>query len=273
MNQRKRVTPKQQRSGKRTSHEKYKDPGRRRTQRIIAIVLIIGLVGSLVTGTALLLLVGDDDEAADVDITTTTAAPVEPCPSAEMPPVREPPAPREPVQAPIDPAKTYVATLETTCGTMIFELLPESAGPDVANFVGLANEGFYNDTIFHRIVEDFVIQGGDPLGPDPARAGTGNPGYTYTGTTPEATPGRPVYEVGDLAMANSSDPSTNGSQFFIVSGPNGTQLPANFSLFGEMQDGFEVLDRIQNTPTSAQGQNEGYPDIPVVITSLTIAET
>lgn len=275
MADRKRVTPKKTASGTKTAHQKYQNKNRRRFQQIVAIVLIVGLVGGLgATATWLFFLSGGDDTA--IETSTTTLADnnaTTPCPPTTTPEPKEQPADRAPVTAEIDPSKTYIATMATSCGTMAFELLPETAEVDVANFVGLANEGYYNNTIFHRVLKDFVIQGGDPTGANPDLAGRGGPGYKYTGSTP-ATPedGSSVYRVGDLAMANSSDPSTNGSQFFIVSGPQGEALPPNYSLFGKLVDGLDVVKSIQSMPASTSAGAQGYPQNPVVINTITISE-
>jgi peptidylprolyl isomerase len=124
----------------------------------------------------------------------------------------------------IDPAKRYTATMETSLGTLVIALDPAAAPKTVNNFVFLAREGYYDGVIFHRIIKGFVCQGGDPTG-----TGTGGPGYRFADELPAA--GR--YEVGSLAMANAG-PNTNGSQFFIISGPDGARLPPQYSLFGKV---------------------------------------
>ena len=107
----------------------------------------------------------------------------------------------------IDPAKKYTATFETSRGTIVCELYPENAPMAVNNFVFLAKDGFYNDTTFHRVIKDFMVQGGDPTG-----TGTGGPGYRFE----DETKGNPnKHQVGSLSMANAG-PGTNGSQFFIT---------------------------------------------------------
>ena len=105
----------------------------------------------------------------------------------------------------IDPSKTYTATIETTAGTMTAELFPSEAPTTVNNFVFLAREDFYDGVIFHRVIHDFMIQGGDPTG-----TGTGGPGYKFNDE-----PVKRKYRRGTLAMANAG-PNTNGSQFFIM---------------------------------------------------------
>jgi cyclophilin family peptidyl-prolyl cis-trans isomerase len=217
---------------------------------------------------------GDDedsgDAAADLSPTATPgAAKVEsPCPSVDAPAPKDTRLPAPPADV-IDPAKTYTAEFETSCGAMTFTLDPKSAQVDVNNFVYLARQGFYDGTVFHRIIGDFMIQGGDPTGSDMARAGTGGPGSKYTGTTPTAP-----YQVGSLAMANSGDPSSNGSQFFIVTGPQGVQLPPNYSLFGQIASGQDVLAKIASVPTTTSSSGEeSWPVEAVVIEKVTITES
>lgn len=111
----------------------------------------------------------------------------------------------------------------------------------VANFCTLASKNFYDGVIFHRVIKDFMIQGGDPDG-----IGTGGPGYTFEDELPAAG----SYKIGSLAMANAG-PNTNGSQFFIVSGAAGVGLPPAYTLFGQVQAGLDVVEKIQNVPTAA----------------------
>ncbi len=131
----------------------------------------------------------------------------------------------------IDPSHRYLATLETTRGTIIVELLPQDAPLSVNNFVFLAREGFYDGLTFHR-VEDWVIQGGDPFG-----RGYGGPGYQW-----EDEPVRGEYLAGVMAMANAG-PNTNGSQFFILK--RDTPLPKRYNLFGRVVEGMDVVNAIQ----------------------------
>ncbi len=158
----------------------------------------------------------------------------------------------------IDPTKRYTATMATSKGTMALALDPMGAPQTVNSFVFLARYHFFDGIAFHRIIPDFVVQGGDPTG-----TGTGGPGYRFADELPK--PGR--YEVGSLAMANAG-PNTNGSQFFIVSGKQGTTLPPNYALFGKVVSGLEVLAAIDAT-----GSPSGTPGEPVLIESVTIAES
>lgn len=131
------------------------------------------------------------------------------------------------------------AKVTTNKGVMEVKLYGDVAPKTVANFCTLAQKGFYEGVIFHRVIKDFMIQGGDPTG-----TGTGGPGYKFEDELPQAG----EYKIGSLAMANSG-PNTNGSQFFIVSGQNGVTLPPSYSLFGEVTTGLDVVEAIQNTQT------------------------
>jgi cyclophilin family peptidyl-prolyl cis-trans isomerase len=158
----------------------------------------------------------------------------------------------------IDPAKRYTATMETSMGTMVIALDAIAAPRTVNNFVFLANYHYYEGVIFHRIIKGFVIQGGDPAG-----TGRGGPGYKFADELP--SPGR--YEIGSLAMANAGA-DTNGSQFFIISGPQGMQLPPSYSLFGKVVKGLDVVEEIQSVSTGAGDR----PVQDVVIEKVTIVE-
>jgi cyclophilin family peptidyl-prolyl cis-trans isomerase len=157
----------------------------------------------------------------------------------------------------IDPAKRYTAEMATSKGTMTIALDPIAAPGTVNNFVFLARWHYYDGIVFHRIIPGFMLQGGDPEG-----SGRGGPGYKFDDELPAA--GR--YEIGSLAMANAG-PNTNGSQFFIVSGPNGTSLPPSYSLFGKVVGGLDVVKAIESV-----GSRSGAPSEDVVIESVTVTE-
>jgi cyclophilin family peptidyl-prolyl cis-trans isomerase len=157
----------------------------------------------------------------------------------------------------IDPQKRYTATMTTSKGTIVIALDPLAAPKTVNNFVFLARYHYYDDIVFHRIIPGFVIQGGDPEG-----TGRGGPGYRFEDELPK--PGR--YEIGSLAMANAG-PNTNGSQFFIISGPDGAALPPQYSLFGNVVSGTDVVQVIEAT-----GTRSGTPSERVTIESVTIEE-
>lgn len=156
----------------------------------------------------------------------------------------------------IDPSKRYTATMETSMGTLVIALDPIAAPITVNNFVFLAAQHYYDGVIFHRIIQGFVCQGGDPDG-----NGRGGPGYKFVDELPK--PGK--YQIGSLAMANAG-PNTNGSQFFLISGPNGVGLPPAYALFGQVVKGLDIVEMMQNVPTGPGDR----PKDDVVIRSVTI---
>jgi cyclophilin family peptidyl-prolyl cis-trans isomerase len=179
-----------------------------------------------------------------------------PFPSADGSSPKTQQFPSEPEMG-IDPSKRYTATMETSLGTIVVSLDAAAAPKTVNNFVFLANYHYFDGVIFHRIIKNFVVQGGDPTG-----TGRGGPGYRFADELPK--PGR--YEIGSVAMANAG-PNTNGSQFFIISGPDGSRLPPNYSLFGKVVKGLDVVEAMQNVKTGAGDK----PSEDVVIESVTIA--
>ena len=159
----------------------------------------------------------------------------------------------------IDPAKKYVATFDTSRGQIVCDLFAKDAPKTVNNFVFLAREKFYDGTVFHRVIGDFMIQGGDPTG-----TGRGGPGYKFADEFhPELQFDKPYL----LAMANAG-PGTNGSQFFITVGQT-PHLNRKHTIFGEVVDGDSqhVVDAIATTATGPGDR----PSEPVVIESITIS--
>ncbi len=135
----------------------------------------------------------------------------------------------------IDPKKTYHATIETSRGTIKIELYPKHALKTVNNFVFLTREGFYDGVSFHRVIEDFMIQGGDPTG-----SGRGGPGYRFE----DETKGNPLtHDTGVISMANAG-PNTNGSQFFITHSPQ-PHLNGMHTVFGKVISGQDVVNAIR----------------------------
>ena len=135
----------------------------------------------------------------------------------------------------IDPEKKYRASIETDKGNIELDLYPEHAPKTVNNFVFLAREGFYDELTFHRVISDFMIQGGDPTG-----TGSGGPGYRFE----DETRGNPLkHERGVISMANAG-PNTNGSQFFITHSPQ-PHLNGRHTVFGKVTDGLDVVDAIE----------------------------
>jgi len=137
----------------------------------------------------------------------------------------------------IDTSKQYTATIETEKGSIVLELFASDVPVTVNNFVFLAREGFYDGTTFHRVIPDFMAQGGDPTG-----TGTGSPGYKFADEFTKHT-----HVAGALSMANSG-PNTNGSQFFITYSPQ-PHLDRKHSVFGQLVLGANVLKAIKNGDT------------------------
>src|ERR1700742_2425957 len=138
------------------------------------------------------------------------------------------------------------ATLQTNAGPIVIEFFDDDAPKTVENFRKLAGEGFYDGVIFHRVIPDFMIQGGDPEG-----TGTGGPGYTFEDEFNDHKVVR-----GALAMANAG-PNTNGSQFFIVTTGAARWLDGKHTVFGEIVDGMDAVDAIEKSDTDARGKTAG----------------
>ena len=159
------------------------------------------------------------------------------------------------------------AIITTDLGDIEADLFTEGAPKAAKNFIDLANKGFYDDVIFHRVIPGFVIQGGDgqygkKSSLKAGQVGTGGPGYKF-----EDEPVKGDYQRGALAMANSG-PNTNGSQFFICTDDLTGKLPKNYTLFGQVTKGLDVVDKIVSAPRNAKD----LPDDPVAMTSVEIHE-
>lgn len=233
-----------------------------------------GILGALVVALIVVLALansgGDGEDVATGDTTTTTTAPtttttVNPAVAAVECDEREPDAPDpqtydEPPPMTIDEDTTYTARIDTSCGTIVAELAAGDAPVATNNFVFLAREGFYEGLEWHRVVPNFVIQGGDPEG-----TGGGGPGYDVVGEPPDGG-----YEIGDLAAAKTAtDPAgTMGSQFFIITGTNGTQLPAEYARFGHVVEGLEVAQKLESF-----AEGDGPPSRDLYIFEITIEES
>lgn len=168
--------------------------------------------------------------------------------------------PKEEVKMEIDINKTYQAVLKTSQGDIKIELNSKKTPITANNFVSLAKKNFYNNTIFHRVIKGFMIQGGDPKGD-----GTGGPGYKFNDEPFEGE-----YTKGTVAMANAG-PNTNGSQFFIMHADY--DLPKNYVIFGKVVEGLDVVDKIATAPvtTSASGE-PSKPLTPTTVNSVEIIE-
>jgi len=158
----------------------------------------------------------------------------------------------------IDSKKSYEAILKTSMGDITIALTASATPITVNNFVALSRKSFYNNTIFHRVINGFMIQGGDPNG-----TGSGGPGYSFADE-----PFTGDYTRGTVAMANAG-PNTNGSQFFIMH--KDYALPKNYVIFGKVANGIEVVDTIATAPTQPSGEGS-TPVNPVKVTSVEIIE-
>ncbi len=175
------------------------------------------------------------------------------------------PAPRDPgsgdaATAPLAVGTTYGLTFETSCGSFAVTLDPELAPNTAQSLVALARDGYFDDTIFHRVVPGFVIQGGDPT-----QSGGGGPGYS----TVDVPPSDATYANGTVAMAKGAaePPGTAGSQFFVVTG-DGSGLTLDYAIVGEVTEGMDTVERID-----ALGAGDGPPRQPVVVDSVTVTES
>ncbi len=196
--------------------------------------IIIGLLVLLIVGFVVI---------AKPKVTVENGAPIpttNPQETLQISPVESMPS----LKMTIDKKKAYTATLKTTQGDIVVSLNPMQTPITVNNFVTLAEKGFYDNTVFHRIIKGFMIQGGDPKGD-----GTGGPGYRF-----DDEPFTGDYKRGVIAMANAG-PNTNGSQFFIMHQDN-LDLPKNYVIFGEVIKGIEVVDKIAESEvqTGASGE-------------------
>jgi cyclophilin family peptidyl-prolyl cis-trans isomerase len=159
------------------------------------------------------------------------------------------------------------ATIATEKGDIDIDLFTTDAPKATQNFVDLAQKGYYDDVVFHRVIPGFVIQAGDgqhgkKASLNTGRVGTGGPGYTF-----EDEPVKGDYLRGSLAMANAG-PNTNGSQFFICTADLTGRLPKSYTLFGQVTKGLDVVDAIVSAPRNSKD----LPDDPVAITGITIRE-
>jgi cyclophilin family peptidyl-prolyl cis-trans isomerase len=274
-----RAVPSEKRQRKRMNRQaglaalQAREQRRRRRTRAVAVVLLAAVVTAVV-----LLATGGGKggkggkKVATAPATTvarttpptTAAAEPAPCPAPDGSSPQ-----RRRFDAPfgdcIDPARTYTAVVATDVGTFRIRLDPRRAPRTVNNFVALARYHFYDGLTFHRVIPDFVIQGGDPQGD-----GSGGPGYTFADELPQ--PGD--YRAGSVAMANSG-PDTNGSQFFVVTSDKGARTlveavggQARYSLFGTVVEGMDVVRRIE-----ADGTPQGSPKVTHRIVSVTIEES
>ena len=238
------------------------------TRFVVAAVLVALAIGvaAIFSGG------GDDDNASSSDTTGTTAASdttvaagvlPEGCNENVPPPVENRPTFTEPPPMTIDPAKTYAATLTTSCGDITIALDAKNAPNSVNNFVFLAKSGFYDGIQWPRAAAGFVIQTGSP---DNTQAG--GPGYSLV----TEVPAQPGYAEGAVAWAKGGqEPAgTAGSQFFVVTGEGGASLPADYGTIGTVTDG---LANAQKIASLAPNGGDGPPTIPMYLLSVAISET
>jgi cyclophilin family peptidyl-prolyl cis-trans isomerase len=262
-----------QKAGRQAQQQAMQAARRRQSRRrtVIVTVVILAVVALIASVAGVFSSGSSSKNVASTGSSTTQAPPSTvkgasvagdtPCPKADGSSPRTTTFAKPPPMC-IDPNKKYTATMQTSQGGPItIDLAAKTAPKTANNFVVLARYHFYDGLTFHRIVPDFVIQGGDPQG-----NGQGGPGYKFEDELPQAG----QYKVGSLAMANSG-PNTNGSQFFIITGQQGVQLPPQYSLFGQVTAGMDVVNKI-----AALGQPNapnGEPKETVTMTSVTIAES
>lgn len=218
--------------------------------------MVISLVVCLVVLIGLLVIVSQStptaDEAATGDTTQTS----------EIQGIDEAKANLESISSDTDPVATIVLTQSDVDYTFTFELFPDKAPQSVYNFISLANESFYDGLTIHRLISDFVMQGGDPDG-----NGTGGPGYAIKGEFPSnGVETGLTHQVGALAWARSSGVDTAGSQFYIVLNDGVQNLDQDYAVFGYMIDGYENLEYFNNLSTTTQDA----PETPITIKSVTV---
>jgi cyclophilin family peptidyl-prolyl cis-trans isomerase len=203
---------------------------------------------------------GNDESASGTDTGTTTTA-VSECADVDAPAARTPEPGKAPSQ-PLDVSKTYTLVFDTSCGSFTVTLDQELAPKTSASLVALAKDGYFDDTIFHRVVPGFVIQGGDPT-----QTGSGGPGYS----TVDIPPSDAKYTKGVVAMAKSQaeGPGTSGSQFFVVTGED-AGLPPDYAIVGKVTEGMDTVERIDALGIPG---GDGPPTKPVVISSVTVGES
>lgn len=161
------------------------------------------------------------------------------------------------------PVSMHLITLKTSMGDIQFETYDQDAPKTVNNFITLAQKGFYNNVIFHRVIKGFMIQGGDPTG-----TGSGGPGYKFADELDPNTPSyQQGYVKGVVAMANAG-PDTNGSQFFIMAADY--PLPHNYTIFGKVVAGQDVVDAINSLPTNPQNDKPLNP--PKILSATVVSK-
>ncbi|MFM8508329.1 MAG: peptidylprolyl isomerase [Actinomycetota bacterium] len=277
----KRERQKKNRDARRSEHERraQRNKVQKRGARVgVVVLVVIALVGFV-------FVTGNNTNEADTPVTedTTQDTTQDTTPTQDVAPVAAGPFEYGASECPpvdgntdqkrtfsdahqlcIDPAKSYIANFETTQGSFSVRLLTDRAPGTVNNFVSLARWKYFDGTKCHRVIEDFVVQCGDPTA-----TGSGGPGYSFADELPAAG----EYKIGSLAMANSG-PNTNGSQFFIITGNNGAALPPQYSLFGEVVTGLDTAVKAMGALFNPDPAANGVPPAgEIVLKSVTITES
>jgi len=248
-----------------------KQQQRKRTRKLatraaifIAVVVGVALIISVSGGS-------DSTSTSDTTVDTAATAPVEgraitgetPCPAVDGSEARASTFENAPSNC-LDASKTYTAVVTTNKGEFAIVLDAEKAPLAVNNFVTLARYKYFDGTVCHRAIPGFVVQCGDPTA-----SGSGDPGYSFADELPQAG----EYVIGSIAMANSG-PNTNGSQFFIITGKEGAQLPPNYTLFGQVSDGLETTVPALDAAANPDPASNGVPPLEELqIISVVIAES
>lgn len=258
---------------KNKSQDKAREARRREAERLareqkaqrrrkgVAAVIVLGLVAALIS----VFFIGNDDEGAQRVTTDKGDSMKNEQPPGDTPcPPTDGSAPKRtrfsgPPPNCIDKARSYKATVDTDIGSFVIDLDAAKAPQTVNNFVVLSRYHFYDDVPFHRVIPGFVVQGGDGEKGD----GTGGPGYSIQDELPAAG----SYQEGSLAMANRG-PNTAGSQFFVITGPQGASLPPQYPLFGKVVEGFDIVKKIE-----ADGSPQGTPKVVHRIRRVIITES
>jgi len=266
----------------RLAEEQKTQKRKRALRRTITVIIVAGVVFGISYA-----IFGNSSKSKNADATTTTTKPASTTTTKPAPPggsgnkslaaittsadcpadfsaTLNKPSWTSPPPMTIDPSKTYTATVTTDVGSFTIQLDPKAAPKTVNNFVFLANQHFYDCIVFHRVIQTFMDQTGDPTG-----TGDGGPGYQFADELPKTA--SPQYPIGSVAMANSG-PNTNGSQFFVVTGPEGESLAPSYSLFGKVVSGMDVVDKI-NAGGSAASSSAGTPVTLHRMVSVTISES
>jgi cyclophilin family peptidyl-prolyl cis-trans isomerase len=277
-----------QKAGRRERLERMQRQEKKR--KTVRRGVIVAIIAVLVVGTGAFLFSGKNTPATTTttstpkDTTTTTApytsatvqdvheltasnakAVAYGCPASTKTHVNTLTFPKAPAMA-IDASATYDADFDTTAGDFVVQLDAQTAPITTNNFVFLAEHNFYKCVIFQRVIPGFMIQGGDPTG-----TGAGGPGYTIPDEYPKT--GSPTYPLYSIAMANTGQPHTGGSQFFIVTGSAGETLPATYSLFGKVISGYNVVMKIQDGGNANPSANGTPPFVTYRILNITIKES